>query len=1534
MGAAKEKIRQVFRFLAELQKVRTPPVRRIDSYEWSQYLTRLPQDPSIEISTPPKRESGTDDAPGAADSFILRIRRPKETECPPPPSILRDWIHPGWKDIDRDPERIEARNRTVDGETDTERLVENPARVAAWHTWCEKRTAWVAAERPVRAAMGAFQTFFELRGRLDREAERFQLILGDGFLKTQDTQGIIDHPLLLQKVELQFDPEVPEFRVVETDDPCELYTALLAAVPSVDGSHLGLYRSDLAKGEYHPLGREDTDGFLSRVVQSLFANGRLVPRDEAAGQPDSPVVYRNPVLYLAPRSAGYATAIDGLLKRLLESDSDEDVSPVLSRVVGIDPAEVRRTGADGLAPDHLTRALRTDTDVDLLLTKPANPEQERVIRRLATTGSVLVQGPPGTGKTHTIANLVGHLLAQGKNILITSHTAKALRVVRENIAEELRPLCVSVLDSDLSNRKELEEAVTGIVSRLSTSDAETLDQKAEKLHDERTALKAKITEVRHSLDRAVKDEYDSIVVAGVGVPPSDAARRVREGTGKDDWIPGPVRPGDGLPLSLGDISELYRLTELLPSQDERDLGGRLPQLDALPSPADFAATAERIRALRSSDLQVDEGIWRFDETSPPHKLREIHRQLQAVLTDLANREPWFLECVEAGCRAGPQRQCWEELIALIEETHGQAAHCENLLTQNDVTIISDPSSRQSRYACEEIIAHLRSGGNVGVFTLLFKPHWKRLIATATVDGRTPRSLNDFVAIYASLSVIEARERLVYRWDRQLGHLGVPAGEALGNRPGQLCRQYIPHFNAGLDWHKSTWTPCLERLRHLGVRWEHVQGHVLPVPGPRPESQRLETAIREHLLPTAERLLRRAELSELTRTHDALTGMLAAFRPEDDPGQIAGRLRDAARALDSDAYAKAWGRLEELHRRRCHFQRRSRLIADLASAAPNWAKAVQQRTPPHDMAAPPGDPERAWRYRQFQEELDRRAATDVHALQCELASLNERLRHATRGFVDCRTWAAQIRRTGLAQQQALHGWLKTVKRPGFKSGVLAPVLKAAARDKLRSCRTAVPVWIMPLSRVADCFDFASTCFDVVIIDEASQCDVTGLLAFALAREVVVVGDDEQVSPSAVGQDLQKVLALINQFLEGIPNKLLYDGRTSIYNLASFSFGTTIQLVEHFRSVPGIIQFSNQLCYHGRIKPLRESSAVRTRPFMIAHRVHEGARDKEVNQVEAEEVASLLVAASEQSEYADKTMGVISMVGEEQALLIDSLLLRHLGEANYAKRRIVCGKPAQFQGDERDIVFVSLVDSSPTGEPLKKDKNTDAWKQRFNVAASRARDQLWVVHSLNALTDLKPGDLRLQLIQHAEDPSASIRALAQATPKADSEFERQVLRRLHAKGYRTHPNWPVGAFRIDIVVIANGDQKIAIECDGDRFHTPDNLKEDMDRQLILERLGWRFVRIRGSSFFRDPDTAMAKVYEGLEQLGIEPIGPEPSPPSGPTGGTDLRQRVVRLAEKLRRDWREASEVVQRSAKSAKSRRANGSPKASNPAWFSHN
>lgn len=185
-----------------------------------------------------------------------------------------------------------------------------------------------------------------------------------------------------------------------------------------------------------------------------------------------------------------------------------------------------------------------------------------------------------------------------------------------------------------------------------------------------------------------------------------------------------------------------------------------------------------------------------------------------------------------------------------------------------------------------------------------------------------------------------------------------------------------------------------------------------------------------------------------------------------------------------------------------------------------------------------------------------------------------------------------------------GWLNIISRIGKGFGRRVSELRGEAQRKMEECRDAVPVWVMPFSCLVENFDFATARFDVVIIDEASQCDVIALLALALGRKVVVVGDDKQVSPLAVGQKLDIVSHLIRIHLDGISNAVLYDGRMSIDDLAKQSFPGLICLLEHFRCVPDIIQFSNHLCYDGDIKPLREQASSHLLPHVVPYRV-EGA-----------------------------------------------------------------------------------------------------------------------------------------------------------------------------------------------------------------------------------------------------------------------------------------------------------------------------------------
>ncbi len=220
------------------------------------------------------------------------------------------------------------------------------------------------------------------------------------------------------------------------------------------------------------------------------------------------------------------------------------------------------------------------------------------------------------------------------------------------------------------------------------------------------------------------------------------------------------------------------------------------------------------------------------------------------------------------------------------------------------------------------------------------------------------------------------------------------------------------------------------------------------------------------------------------------------------------------------------------------------------------------------------------------------------------------------------------------------------------------MRAEARRLMPVCQSAVPVWIMPLSLVVQNFDPQNNRFDVVIIDgRASQSDIKALVAIYMGQQVVVVGDHEQVTPMAVGQRLDMVDKLITEHLQGIPLAAMYDGRLSIYGLAKTTF-EPICLLEHFRCVSPIIQFSNFLSYEGKIKPLRDESTVKRHPATVAYRVQALEMIGNVNEPEAVTLASLLVAMTEQPEYHDATFGVISLVGDEQAFRIDSLLQRYL------------------------------------------------------------------------------------------------------------------------------------------------------------------------------------------------------------------------------------------------------------------------------------
>jgi arginase len=143
---------------------------------------------------------------------------------------------------------------------------------------------------------------------------------------------------------------------------------------------------------------------------------------------------------------------------------------------------------------------------------------------------------------------------------------------------------------------------------------------------------------------------------------------------------------------------------------------------------------------------------------------------------------------------------------------------------------------------------------------------------------------------------------------------------------------------------------------------------------------------------------------------------------------------------------------------------------------------------------------------------------------------------------------------------------------------------------------------------------------------------------------------------------------------------------------------------------------------------------------------------------------------------------------------------------------------------------------------------------------------VFHSVRA-SSLPADDARSLLLTYLANAGTAEPDISDMSLKCESDFERDVLKRLTARGYRPIPQFKIGAYRIDFVLNAPDGRRLAIECDGDTYHGPEQWESDMRRQAVLERVGnCVFVRIRGSIFAREPEAALRPVWQRIEELGI--------------------------------------------------------------------
>ena len=1100
-----------------------------------------------------------------------------------------------------------------------------------------------------------------------------------------------------------------------------------------------------------------------------------------------------------------------------------------------------------------------------------NEEQQAIIRRLEDpiNSGVVVQGPPGTCKTHTIANIICHYMATGRRVLVTARTPEALVAIQDKLPPEIRDLAIAVIHSDRQGGQQLEQAVDMLSSQVRQIDmASCLQECADK--ERRLAnVRKEIAETDRLILEYAALNLEPVSYRDQDCLPMELSAKVEAERAAHAWFL------DELTIAAtydprftnADITEARAVRAML-TTDVIYRADQLPNVLALPDIPHILSAHQALvqeREFQNRSAAGDLPIPSFRGQVGPEQARSLLTWLESFGTwcdEIAQSETWLANFYrllvgatpsDTAVRVGLLQLCaeWAELIS-----EGRSYVLRGIEVYGAM-----PGDAPFDSAIAALAAGRKPFGSFSIG----KGKLKSAIDAVRIDGHIPAQTPEWQTIHEYRRWQKRVHAFIGRWSSAARAIGLPllpddweSGSQEFHRLGRLVESLhsfhqeaeermaviITLFPYGVDakrvvYHGET-RLVREALAAIVEREEHTAAH----------------ALKRHLdaIPCNSALPFYAALEDLRSAVGA-------------PDVLPRDLADAWRQLLDEAH-----RLAGLRTARLRLEAIASLVS--ASGAPNWASKLLSEAAEGEDRWTPRDWHETWEWTRVAGHLrrvaDRGPAT---TLSTRRTSLEDEQRRLLAEIIRLRTFMGLRRGITTTIATALTKFAMSVRRLGAGTGQAAERHRRAIREAAMEAAGAVPCWILPEWRVAEQLPSELAIFHLVIIDEASQSDITALPAIMRGQKLLIVGDDRQVSPTSF-VDQRTIIQLRETFLRGMPIANYLDPATSMYDIASMMFpGTTIMLREHFRCVEPIIRFSSRLCYNNKLLALRTpTSAQRLDPPLIDIYVKNGKKLRDVNEAEADFVATEIKRLVDDPAYAQRTIGVISLIGDKQAKRINDRLSVDLGLEAMERHRILCGNASTFQGQERDIIFLSMVACPKT----VRSQTMLMIQQRFNVAMSRARDRVYLVRSVTS-SMLAPKDLKAAILEHFRNPmgDTSVPQPADILELCDSPFEREFGARLLELGYRLRPQFQVGGYRIDFVIEGSGDRRLAVELDGDTYHGPERWVADLYRQRALERVGWRFWRCWGSHWRADVDGCLQDLLTTLARMGIEPVGGESLP-----------------------------------------------------------
>lgn len=1289
---------------------------------------------------------------------------------------------------------------------------------------------WVKVNKD---SVNLYDQFFKLYQQSQKKGEEFEIVWGHGLIAWKLKNEKILHPVLTTRMKIEFDVSKEEFYLVPAGKTI-LETSIFEGISECNISNIFSIEDKVRALAIDPRNMDEVRDIFLELLTGIDIDGKLnenfVTSDKIEFK-EHPVIYNTPVIIIRKSNMKlWQIEINNIIKEI------DRGYPI--------PATIK-----ALVDDKLINQSEADIEEwkevgeDILFPLPANYEQKEIVKRIAENQGVVVQGPPGTGKSHTIANLICHLLAHGKRILVTSQTDRALKVLTEKIPDQIRPLCISILGNDTNSLKELNESVRRITDNLSM-DTESIHKDINILQQELNLCRKNQQILYGKIKESQRLENENINYYGEHHNIIDIAKWVKNNEKKHSWVEDKIDIEETIPLSNNEFEVLIYLLGELSKEDKYKFDSIKNVIDKLPTNEEICSNVVKYKELRSEYEKYQQNLyqWRIPDNNrcDYDKLLKLLSKCRDKMEDLENGI-WG-KMLKSYHSSKIAKETFKDLVYKGKNYILVLTRIRNELRNHRVDMPNKIDLDKFAEDFNILYEVLNSKGKLGRMFKIIHSKCNYILEECRVDDKPIETLEQALVIKLYIQQRSIFKELRTIWNNTIKDYG---GRVVTSDMREseiiIIEEGLAKLNTIVDWDTKYRSDIINSFGKISMP-EDIDWH------------KKETY--DYLIESVNCIKSVDEYNGVKAYVEVLKKLILAT----------GKLKDLYNAIDALDINKIEKVLEELNNiktLRNKSLKIDRLLEKLYKVCPktvnkiidNWDTAFEKFN----------DWEEAWKWAKWNSLLDYIYNLNPEALEESIEEEKRREKILIKDIVAKKTWYSQILRTTEVQKRSLFSWMQAVKRIGKGKGKMVSEYRKIAQMEMEKCKEAIPVWIMPLNRVIENINLSNDLFDVIIFDESSQSDIFSLCALMRAKKAVIVGDDKQISPETVGVDQGFIHSLIDKWLKNIPQREWFDLQTSLYDTALRVFPSRLMLKEHFRCIPEIIGFSNKLTYAGEIKALRyPTSHEALYPPVVSVKVKEAFRDqgKPLNVFEAEALVDKILECCKDRRYFGMSMGVISLLGEGQSELIENMLREKLGVEEMIKRKIICGDAYSFQGDERDIMFLSMVISNNVKfAPLTREADI----RRFNVAASRARNQMWLFHSVE-LEELNSECVRYSLLNYCLNYDKYSKKDKNIEYVFQSRLQKDVYNIIKNQGYRILPEVKVGRYKVDFMV-EGSRSRAAIICDGDTSTEKYNWRENIERQLDLERVGWTFCRIRGSEFYHNPEKTMEKLFKKLNKIGIE-------------------------------------------------------------------